>query len=182
MAEIADIVELDFRPTYRLVDYQADGIHLNCLRAFVRARPGGPETDLSALGHGTASSVSILTAGALLEPEATLIVEHPEIGLTPAAQLAMGQYFADLWQERQVCSIIETHSDKLLLRLRRQVARGRLDPEDLSIACFTADPDKGNMPIVKNLEVNPDGSLSPGLPMAFFGADIIEGLAMNAGE
>lgn len=182
LAAIANIAELKFRPTDRFVNYTENGPEYNCARAFVRARPGGPETDLSALGHGTANAVSILTAGAVLEPEATLVVEHPETGLDPATELAMGQYFADLWRERQVGSIIETHSDKLLLRLRRLVAIGKLNPEDLAVACFTVDPENGNSPMVKNLEVNPDGSLSPGLPMAFFGADLIEGLAMNAGK
>lgn len=182
LAAIANIAELKFRPTDRFVNYTENGPEYNCTRAFVRASPGGPETDLSATGHGAANAVSILTAGAILEPEATLVVEHPETSLDPATELAMGQYFADLWWERQVGSIIETHSDKLLLRLRRLVAIGLLNPEDLAIAYFTADPENGNRPMVKNLEVNPDGSLSPGLPMALFGADLIEGLAMNAGK
>ena len=94
-------------------------------------------------------------------------MEHPETGLDPESQLAMGQYFADLRRERQVGSIIETHSYKLLLRLRRMVAIGKLNPENLAVAYFTADPENGNMPMAKNLEVNRDGSLSPGLPMSF---------------
>ena len=182
LAEIANIVKLDFRPTDRFIHYGEKGPEYNYAQAFVRSHPGGPETDLSALGHGAANAVSILTAGAMLEPEATLVVEHPETGLDPATELAMGQYFADLWRERQAGSIIETHSDKLLLRLRRMVAIGKLNPEDLAVAYFTTDPENGNRPMVKNLEVNPDGSLSPGLPMAFFGADLVEGLAMNAGK
>ena len=182
LAEIANIVELEFRPTDRFIHYGEKGPEYNCAQAFVRSRPGGPKTDLSAIGHGAANAVSILTAGAILEPAATLIVEHPETGLDPTTELALGQYFADLWRERQAGSIIETHSDKLLLRLRRLVAIGNLNPEDLAVAYFTADPEDENRPIVKNLEVNPDGSLSPGLPMAFFGADLIEGLAMAAGK
>ena len=36
------------------------------------------------------------------------------------------------------------------------------------------------MPIVKNLDINEDGSMQPGLPMEFFGADIMEGLKLGA--
>jgi hypothetical protein len=34
--------------------------------------------------------------------------------------------------------------------------------------------------VVKNLDINPDGSLEKGLPMEFFGADILE--ALDFGE
>ena len=38
------------------------------------------------------------------------------------------------------------------------------------------------MPIVKNLDINEDGSMQPGLPMEFFGADIAEGFMLGARE
>ena len=56
----------------------------------------------------------------------TLMVEQPESQLHPAAHMEMGSYFADLWKIRGVGSIIETHSDNLLLRLRRLVGNGLL--------------------------------------------------------
>lgn len=110
----------------------------------------------------------------------TLMVEQPEAQLHPTAQLEMGSYFADLWQQRQVASVIETHSDNILLRLRRLVALGELAPQDISVAYFSFEEDNRRMPIVKNLDINPDGSLEAGLPMEFFGADVIEGLQLGA--
>ena len=85
-----------------------------------------------------------------------------------------------LWTQRQVGSIIETHSDNILLRLRRLVAKGELNHEDVSVAFFTFDEKNNNMPTVKNLDINEDGSMEAGLPMEFFGADIIEGLQLGA--
>ena len=72
-----------------------------------------------------------------MEPYTTLMVEQPEAQLHPTAQLEMGGFFADLWNKRKVGSIIETHSDNILLRLRRLIAKGDLSHKDVSIAYFT---------------------------------------------
>ncbi len=36
--------------------------------------------------------------------------------------------------------------------------------------------------VVKNLDINQDGSLGKGLPMEFFGADVLEALDIGATE
>ena len=110
------------------------------------------------------------------------MVEQPEAQLHPTAQLELGSYFADLWKQRKVGSIIETHSDNILLRLRRLIGKGELSHKDVSVAFFTFDEGNRNMPIVKNLDINEDGSMQPGLPMEFFGADIEEGFLLGARE
>ena len=115
-----------------------------------------------------------------MPPQTSLMIEQPEAQLHPTAQLEMGSFFADLWNKRQVGSIIETHSSNILLRLRRLIGKGDLSNEDVSVAYFTVDEDNRNMPIIKNLDINDDGSMEPGLPMEFFAADVIEGLNLGA--
>jgi predicted ATPase len=111
-----------------------------------------------------------------------LLVEQPEAQLHPTAQLELGTFFAELWNEREVPTIIETHSANIILRLRKLISQGKLAPSDVSLAYFhVADvPQKRGKPlkavVVKNLDINPDGSLEKGLPMEFFGADIQEAL------
>ena len=99
--------------------------------------------------------------------------------------------------------LTETHSGNILLRLRSLISKGELSSSDVSVAFFTmgkgSRPSKqshddmmeefgverqGGFPavVVKNLDVNPDGSLEKGLPMEFFGADVIEALGMGAGK
>ena len=142
---------------------------------WVSAKNGttGADVPIADYGYGVSQCLPILVQGAIMPPHSTLMVEQPEAQLHPTAQLELGSFFADLWKQRQVASIIETHSDNILLRLRRLIARGDLPHEDVSVAYFTFDEDNGNMPIVKNLDINEDGSMQPGLPMEFFGADII---------
>ena len=100
--------------------------------------------------------------------------------------LELGTFFADLWKERKVPSIFETHSANTILRLRKLISQGKLSPSDVSLAYFhVADVprergDAIKAVVVKNLDVNADGTLERGLPMEFFGADLQE--ALDFGE
>lgn len=131
-------------------------------------------------GFGVSQCLPIFVQGAIMSPHTMLMIEQPEAQLHPTAQLELGSFFADLWNRRNVASVIETHSGNILLRLRRLIATGDLSPEDVSVAFFTFDEDNKNMPIIKNLDIGEDGSMQPGLPMEFFGADVIEGLRLGA--
>ena len=149
-------------------------------QAIAKNKATGADALIADYGFGVGQCLPILVQGAIMAPRTTLMVEEPEAQLHPTAQLELGGFFADLWNQRQVGSIIETHSDNILLRLRRLIARGDLSHEDVSVAFFTFDEENNNMPIVKNLDVNEAGTMQPGLPMEFFGADIIEGLQLGA--
>ena len=149
-------------------------------QAFARNMATGADVLIADYGFGVGQCLPILVQGAIMAPQTTLMVEQPEAQLHPTAQLELGSFFADLWTQRQVGSIIETHSDNILLRLRRLIARGDLNHEDVSVAFFTFDEHNHNMPVVKNLDIKEDGSMEAGLPMEFFGADIMEGLQLGA--
>lgn len=58
---------------------------------------------------------------------------------------------------------------------KQVVAHQQLNPDHVSVAYFHTEDQVVN---VKNLDIKPDGSLEKGLPMEFFGADIIEALEL----
>lgn len=149
-------------------------------QAFARNKTTGADVLIADYGFGVSQCLPVFVQGALMPPYTSLAVEQPEAQLHPTAQLELGSFFADLWTKRNVGSIIETHSSNTLLRLRRLIAKGDLSCRDVSVAYFTVDEENGNMPIVENLDINEDGSMQAGLPMEFFGADIIEGLNLGA--
>ncbi len=171
LGSVADVSGVEFRMSPGYIS-----------RPFATNSTTGADVPVADFGFGVSQSLPVLVQGAIMEPYTTLMVEQPEAQLHPTAQLEMGGFFADLWNKRKVCSIIETHSDNILLRLRRLIAKGDLSHKDVSIAYFTFDEERGNMPTVKNLDINEDGSLQPGLPMMFFGADIEEGFLLGARE
>jgi hypothetical protein len=62
------------------------------------------------------------------------IVEQPELHLHPAAQVSLADLYVRAVKEHQRPRfIIETHSENLLLRVRRHVAEGTLDPEKVIV-------------------------------------------------
>ena len=148
-------------------------------QAFATNKLTGANVLIADYGFGVSQCLPVIVQGAIMQPYTSLLVEQPEAQLHPTAQLEMGSFFADLWNKRKVASVIETHSGNILLRLRRLIARGELTHDAVSIAYFTNDEEK-NKPTIRNLDINEDGSLQPGLPMEFFGADVIEGLNLGA--
>ena len=152
----------------------------NVIKVSAKNKTTGADVLIGNYGFGVSQCLPIFVQGAIMPPQSLLMVEQPEAQLHPTAQLEMGSFFADLWNRRKVASVIETHSDNILLRLRRLIATGDLSPEDVSVAFFTFDEDNKNMPIIKNLDIGADGSMQHGLPMEFFGADVIEGLRLGA--
>lgn len=141
----------------------------------------GAEVLIANYGFGVSQCLPIFVQGAIVPPNTTLMVEQPEEHLHPTAQLEIGSFFSDLWQKRKVGSIIETHSDNMLLRLRRLIATGKLPAKDVSVAYFAHDENNGNMPVIRNLDINPDGSMESGLPAEFFGKNLEEILEMGVG-
>ena len=151
-------------------------------RVIAKNNDTGAEVLIADFGFGVSQFLPILVEGTAKPPDSCLMVEQPEAQLHPTAQLHLGSFFAELWTKRKVSSIIETHSQNLLLRIRRLIARRDLSHEDVSVAFFTLDDEeRGNAPIVKNLDIYEDGSMEPGLPMEFFAEDIREGLKLGAG-
>lgn len=141
-----------------------------------RNKRTGAEAYLADFGFGVSQCIPIFVQGALLNKGRLLIVEQPEAQLHPTAQLEMGSFFADLWNQRKVPSLIETHSENIILRLRLLISKGQLKSEDVSIAYFHTE---NKVVKVKNLDINPDGSFERGLPMEFFGRDLIEALQIG---
>ena len=161
----------------RRVDFRTSSGYLT--QAFARNRDTEADVHIADYGFGVSQCIPIIVQGAIMSRYTSLIVEQPEAQLHPTAQLEMGSYFAHLWKDRNVGSVIETHSDNILLRLRSLIAEGRLDHQDVSVAYFTIDEGNGRMPTVKNLDIDEDGSMQAGLPMEFFGADVLEGLRLG---
>ncbi len=91
-----------------------------------------PVTDeyqnLADVGYGNSQVLPVLIGGFNLSPGSTYMVEEPEIHLHPRAQAALGDLFLELYQ-RGVQSIVETHSEHLVLRLQQYVA-SKLIPAD----------------------------------------------------
>ena len=100
----------------------------------------GLEVSLKDVGFGISQILPVLIQGFSSPPGTILILEQPEIHLHPRAQADLGDILLAIAQ-RGVRLLVETHSEHLLLRLRRRVAESSLNqqgqlllnPEDMAI-------------------------------------------------
>lgn len=97
----------------------------------------GLRVNLADAGTGVAQALPIFVQRALdgLEPPrgpVLEIVEQPELHLHPAAHGALADLYLHATRQTGVRFVLETHSETLLLRLRRRIAEG-LDPDTVAI-------------------------------------------------
>jgi hypothetical protein len=108
--------------------------------SIVLKSPDDPKVEINLSDAGTGmNQVLPLVVQRLFESStgkrtALEIIEQPELHLHPAAQVKLGDLYVDaLAMEHPPRFIIETHSENLLLRVRRRVAEGAIDPNKVVI-------------------------------------------------
>lgn len=111
------------------------------------------------------------------------LIEQPELHLHPAAQAALADLFiagvhhSGEGEEPKRTYLIETHSEHMLLRLRRRIVEGTLNPDDVAIY-YTEKNADGKSVDVRRLEIEPDGSI-PEWPEGLFEEDYREVLELR---
>ncbi len=104
----------------------------------LRDMGSGRWANFADVGFGIGQALPVLVEGLRTAPRGLFIVEEPEIHLHPDAQLAMADYLIELCASGRTV-IVETHSEAVLLRVRRAVARSRrgrpkiLKPDQVSV-------------------------------------------------
>ena len=98
----------------------------------LKDRDSGRWANFADVGFGIGQAFPVLVEGLRTPAGGLFIVQEPEIHLHPDAQLAMADYLVSLSRAgRRV--IAETHSEALLLRIRKALASGLLGPKEVSI-------------------------------------------------
>jgi hypothetical protein len=122
----------------------------------IGVKSGGPTFNLVDVGYGVSQALPILVD--TLQHSAdkdVFLLQQPEVHLHPRAQAELGNFFArQAGKKRRF--VIETHSDHLVDRVRMEVRRGRLRPEDVSLLYFDRQK-QGAM--IHNLELAKDGTI-----------------------
>ena len=131
-------------------------------------------TNIANSGFG-ASQILPLIIQALVSPANRLtIAEQPEIHLNPKLQGVLAELFCFMAEKKQRV-IIETHSEHMLLRLRRLVAAG-FDKD--KIALYFVEKKKGESTI-REIKIDQNGNVpSDEWPEDFFADTLKESLAL----
>lgn len=107
-------------------------------------------------------------------PKYNVIIEQPELHIHPAAHGNLVELFAESALESGCNYILETHSEVMLLRIRRLVAEGKLQPEQVAIYWVdTEEGCSGKRSFLKKIEVDEEGNLDD-WPAGVFSEDYNE--------
>jgi predicted ATPase len=171
--EVSRWVADDFKMlrSLELVDVDESGTIL----ALLGDERGGFEgINLANMGEGLSQLLPII-ARVLTTPEfGSLLIEQPELHLHPAAQADLADLFIGGAAKRNRQVIVETHSEHLLLRLRRRIAEGKLDPSEVAILYVERD---GSESSVRSIDLDAGGHFDD-WPKGFFDERYREALAI----
>jgi predicted ATPase len=127
------------------------------------------------MGEGISQLLPVIAGVILTAPGETLLVEQPELHLHPAAQANLGDLFVESVSDLSGPQfIVETHSEHLLLRVRRRIAEDKLDPRFVSVLYVDK---RGSTSKVRPLELNPKGHFVE-WPAGFFEEGYNEALGL----
>lgn len=171
--EVSRWVAEDFKMlrSLELVDVDDSGTILALLGD---ERSGFEGINLANMGEGLSQLLPII-ARVLTTPEfGSLLIEQPELHLHPAAQADLADLFIGGAAKRNRQVIVETHSEHLLLRLRRRIAEGKLDPAEVAVLYVERD---GSESSVRSLDLDAAGHFDD-WPKGFFDERYREALAI----
>ncbi len=94
---------------------------INLFEVDVKLSGSRIRTNLVDVGFGVSQVLPVIIQGLLMERGGIYFVQEPEIHLHPDAQAGLADFFIYL-AFQGVTTVIETHSEYLLLRLRRRLA------------------------------------------------------------
>lgn len=128
-------------------------------RCFMRR--GGISVNLADAGHGVQQILPVVvqqlahqtgSQSSILD-----LVEQPELHLHAAAHTPLGDLFLATAAQGTTQVLVETHSENLLLRVRRRVAEGAVAPSLVALYFVLEQP--GGYSTVQPIEILPDGSV-----------------------
>jgi predicted ATPase len=131
----------------------------------------GTEVGPKDIGIGVAQSLPIVV-GALDSKCPFLAVEQPELHLHPRVACNLADLFISQISFGKLF-LIETHSEHLMLRLKRRIRENQIVHEDVAVLYVEAPPEGGRTRIL-NLRLDQEGEFIDEWPRGFFEEDFDE--------
>lgn len=128
------------------------------------------DQNIADVGYGHSQVLPFLAGGFALPKNSTYLAEQPELHLHPKAQAELGDYLYQLYKN-SVQTVIETHSEHLILRLQQHVAAGHISPDDIRIFYVSNSPtdDQGHpLAEITRIEIDQKGQFTSVWPRGFF--------------
>ena len=124
----------------------------------IHSDSSAPSIDISQAGQGLSQVLPVVVQllSAAEQNSSLDIIEHPEAEIHPQAHTAVADLIIESLGASPRPLIIETHSEELLLRVRREIAEGNLAPDKLAI--YWIECEAGDGATARRIEITPDGA------------------------
>lgn len=87
----------------------------------------------------------------------TFMLQQPEVHLHPSGQAALASLLVESCRFRDNSFVVETHSDYIINRVRIEVKKGNISPDDVSLVFFSRRKRKGVK--IDNMQVDKYGNI-----------------------
>jgi len=151
--------------------------------SLVLSNPNEPsiEINLADVGAGISQVLPIVVQRQFEQinnKEAHLeIIEQPELHLHPKAHTELADLYITALQQANTNFIIETHSENFLLRIRRRIAEGKLEPDKVIIYWIDDEPNKR----IQAIHIDKHGAVN-NWPKGVFAEDFEEAKAIRMSQ
>jgi len=153
----------------KIRDFENGTCSINLLKENTSA-----EINIRDSGFGISQALPLIIRACMERTCDIVVVEQPELHLHPRAHGDLIELLAQSAVKKDQSYIIETHSEVVLLRLRRLIAKKELKPDEIRI-----NPEDVGVYWVEDgkiylIEIDENGDLSEDLPLGVFEEDITE--------
>ena len=139
----------------------------------------GMTTNMADAGFGASQVFPLIVQALTADSYSLTIAEQPEIHLNPRLQNTLADLFVDM-ALRDRYTLVETHSEHFLLRLRRLIADGKIAPDRVALYFVEKFGDESR---VRRIPIEPNGHIpTDEWPRGFFGETLRESLALAAAQ
>lgn len=141
----------------------------------ITQKNGGFITNFADMGFGLSQVFPLVIEGLSATRGSCLILEQPEIHLNPRLQARLADLIGEV-VKRGVSVIVESHSEHVLLRLRRMVAENKIKADDVSLYYVEKYKDESQ---IRNIPIEGNGHIKPEKwPKGFFEDSFKEALGL----
>lgn len=150
--------------------------HLEDIIHKVTVSQNSLDLDITDVGFGISQVLPVIIQGFLSKSNSLTLIEQPEIHLHPKMQADLADLFIDIINplSRKKPSkylLIETHSEYLLKRIRRRMAEGTLNIDDVAIYLIDPEEEKNSASITE-LKIENKGAFE--WPKDFYSEELLK--------
>ncbi len=145
----------------------------------LRRSPKSPSINLADAGFGLSQVLPLIVQSFYSKKGSLIIAEQPEIHLNPRLQALLADLFCEVASEGRSI-LVETHSEHIILRLRRLIAERKIKAEDVALYYAEKTEDRSTF---REIPIKQNGHIEMNQwPPGFFEDTLREALGLAAAQ